>query len=78
MVDDILSLDHKGKVIIRMSVNPEEIINNVEFGTSRLNGRIDAINKLKQAGYKIRNFNCTSYICRKLERDLFEINKRVR
>ena len=36
MVDDILPLDHKGKVIVRMSVNPEEIINRVEFGTSRL------------------------------------------
>lgn len=53
MVDDLLTLDHKGKVIIRMSVNPEEIINRVEFGTSRLKGRIEAINKLKEAGYKI-------------------------
>ena len=53
MVDDILELDHKGKVIIRMSVNPEMIINKVEFGTSRLKGRIEAINKLKEAGYKI-------------------------
>ena len=53
MVDDILSLEHKGKIIIRMSVNPEEIINKVEFGTSRLKGRIAAINKLKEAGYKV-------------------------
>ena len=53
MVDDLLNLDQKGKVIIRVSVNPEQIINRVEFGTSRLNGRIEAINKLKQAGYKI-------------------------
>ena len=53
MVDDILQIDHKGKVIIRMSVNPETLINKVEFGTSRLNGRIEAINKLKEAGYKI-------------------------
>lgn len=52
-VDDLLPLDHKGKVIIRMSVNPEYIINNVEFGTSRLNGRIEAINKLVEAGYEI-------------------------
>ncbi len=36
MVDDILNLDHQGKVVIRVSVNPEEIINKVEFGTSRL------------------------------------------
>lgn len=53
MVDSILPLDHQGKVIIRMSVNPEDIINKVEFGTSRLKGRIEAINKLKEAGYQI-------------------------
>ena len=53
MVDDILPLNHNGKIIIRVSVNPEEIINKVEFGTSRLKGRIEAINKLTEAGYKI-------------------------
>ena len=53
MVDDILDIDHRVKVVVRMSVNPEEIINKVEFGTSRLKGRIEAINKLKEAGYKI-------------------------
>ena len=53
MVDDILPLKHNGKIIIRMSVNPAEIINKVEFGTSRLKGRIEAINKLAEAGYKI-------------------------
>ena len=53
MVDDILNLDHKGKVIVRVSMNPEEIINKVEFGTSRLKGRIEAINKLAEAGYKV-------------------------
>lgn len=53
MVDPILPLNHQGKVTIRMSVNPEEIINKVEFGTSRLKGRIEAINKLKEAGYRI-------------------------
>ena len=53
MVDEILPLHHNGKIIIRMSVNPEEIINKVEFGTSRLKGRIEAINKLVEAGYKI-------------------------
>ncbi len=53
MVDEILPLKHNGKIIIRMSVNPEEIINKVEFGTSRLKERIEAINKLAEAGYKI-------------------------
>ena len=36
-----------------MSVNPEEIINKVEFGTSRLKQRIQAINKLADADYPI-------------------------
>lgn len=53
MVDPILGLDHKGKVIARMSINPTEIINKVEFGTSRLKGRIEAINKLAEADYPI-------------------------
>ena len=53
MVDPILDLEHNGKVIIRMSLNPEEIINKVEFGTSRLKNRIEAINKLVEAGYKV-------------------------
>ena len=53
MVDDILPLNSNGKVTIRMSVNPEEIINKVEFGTSRLLERIEAINKLKEANYNV-------------------------
>ena len=53
MVEPLLDLDHKGKIIARVSVNPEEIINNVEFGTSRLDGRINAINSLKEAGYEV-------------------------
>lgn len=53
MVDDLLSLNHKGKVIFRMSVNPELIIKKVEIGTSPLLERIEAVNKMCQAGYKI-------------------------
>ena len=53
MVDPILPLNHQGKITVRMSVNPEDIINKVEFGTSRLSGRIQAINKLKEAGYPV-------------------------
>ena len=53
MVESLLPLNHNGKVIVRVSVNSEEIINRVEFGTSRLKGRIGAINKLKEAGYEI-------------------------
>ena len=53
MVDSICSLNHNGKIIVRMSVNPEIVINKIELGTSRLKNRIEAINKLKKANYKI-------------------------
>ena len=52
-VDDLLNLDHRGRIIVRISVNPQEIIKNVEIGTSNLEGRINAINKLCDAGYKV-------------------------
>lgn len=52
MVDPLLKLDHRGKTIIRMSVNPEKIIRSIEFGTSPLNARIRALNKMCEAGYK--------------------------
>ena len=51
MVEPILPLDHKGKTIIRMSVNPQEIISKIELGTSHLVQRIQAINAVCQAGY---------------------------
>ena len=53
MVDPILNINAKNRVIPRISVNPQEIINMVEFGTSRLNDRITAINKLKDSGYNV-------------------------
>ena len=53
MVDDILDIEGKEKVIIRMSVNPKEIIQKVEMGTSNLENRVIAINRLKKAGYKV-------------------------
>lgn len=53
MVDPILNIRGKEKVIIRMSMNPEEIIQKVEFGTSKLDKRIKAINKLRAAGYPV-------------------------
>lgn len=48
MVDDLLNLDHRGRIIVRISVNPQEIIKNVEIGTSNLEGRINAINYVMQ------------------------------
>ncbi|MCI8482631.1 MAG: spore photoproduct lyase [Clostridia bacterium] len=53
MVDSILTINGREKVIVRMSMNPREIIQKVEFGTSPLQNRIVAINKLKSAGYPV-------------------------
>ncbi len=53
MVDSLLNLEHRSKTIIRISVNPPEIIKKVEFGTSSLENRINAINSLNEAGYKV-------------------------
>lgn len=53
MIDPLLNLEHKCRTLIRMSVNPQEIITKVEFGTSSLNSRIHALNRLKEAGYHV-------------------------
>ena len=53
MVEPLLSLDHRGKTIFRMSVNPEEIIRRVELGTSPLHKRIEAANLMCDAGYPV-------------------------
>ena len=53
MVDDILDINGKEKIIARMSLNPKYIISRVELGTSTLDKRLEAIIKLKKAGYKV-------------------------
>lgn len=53
MVDPILNIKGIERIIPRVSVNPEEIIKHVEFGTSNLESRILAINKLKKSGYNV-------------------------
>ena len=53
MVDSILKLKHDNRIIIRMSVNPQKIISQIEIGTSPLNLRVEAINKLCDANYRI-------------------------
>jgi spore photoproduct lyase len=51
-VEKLAVLDHKGKTIFRMSVNPDYIIRHVEYGTSQLSDRIRALNLMNAAGYK--------------------------
>jgi len=53
MVEPLLGLDHRGKTLFRMSLNPEEIVRKVEIGTASLAGRIKALNDMCQAGYPV-------------------------
>lgn len=53
MVDSLLNLKHDRRIIPRMSVNPKSIIKNIELGTSNLDERIEAINKLADADYPV-------------------------
>ncbi|WP_026487303.1 SPL family radical SAM protein [Caldanaerobius polysaccharolyticus] len=53
MVQPLLQLNHRGKIIVRMSVNPEEIIRKVEIGTASLKDRIRALNRMCDAGYRV-------------------------
>lgn len=52
-IQPLLDLPHRGRTIIRMSVNPPEVIRKIELGTSPLNKRIQAINQLCEAGYPV-------------------------
>ena len=53
MVDPILNVPGKERIIVRMSMNPNDIIQKVEFGTSPLQPRITDLNKLKSAGFPV-------------------------
>ena len=53
MVDTLLDIPHGENVTIRMSLNPQEIIRQIEFRTSGLSARIAALNKLYRAGYDV-------------------------
>ncbi|WP_124066139.1 spore photoproduct lyase family protein [Clostridium sp. E02] len=52
-VDPLLGLHHGGRIIVRMSVNPQSIISDFEPGTSSLNARITALNKMSEDGYRV-------------------------
>ncbi|HZJ75192.1 MAG TPA: spore photoproduct lyase [Clostridia bacterium] len=53
MVEPLLPLNHKGRIIMRMSVNPDEIVRKIELGTSPLKARIRAINQMCDSGYQV-------------------------
>ena len=53
MVEPLLELNHRQKIIFRMSVNPSELIRTIEIGTSTLEKRIQAHNAMCAAGYPV-------------------------
>ncbi len=53
MIEPLLGLSHQGRVIFRMSVNPQFIISNIEVGTASLKNRIIALNKMADADYPV-------------------------
>lgn len=53
MVESLLKLDHRRKIIFRMSVNPQPIIERIELGTSSLKARIRALNDMAEAAYPV-------------------------
>lgn len=50
-VEPLLPLEHGGRVIFRMSINPQAVISRIELGTSGLKQRIAAVNRMCEAGY---------------------------
>lgn len=52
-VEPLLPLNHRGRTVIRMSVNPPEVIREAEYGTAPLDRRIAAVNRLCEAGYPV-------------------------
>ena len=52
MVETLLNPERRGRTIARMSVNPPQIIADIEKGTSNLTARIRGLNLLCDAGYK--------------------------
>lgn len=52
-IDDLLTLDHRGRTCVRFSVNPPELVRQVEIGTSPLRDRLQAARRLLAAGYPV-------------------------
>jgi len=52
-VDELLSLDHKEHTVVAWSLNPQNIIDDVEPGTASLEERLQAAEKVEAAGYRL-------------------------
>lgn len=52
-VEHLLDLPHGGNTIIAWSINPPEVVNREEHKTARLHERLEAAQKVVDAGYKV-------------------------
>ncbi len=52
-VDHLLNLNHNRRTVIAWSLNPQNIIQNIEPGTASLEERLTAAKKVEEAGYKL-------------------------
>ncbi|MCK4812902.1 MAG: hypothetical protein KAT14_03085 [Candidatus Marinimicrobia bacterium] len=52
-VDHLLSVQHKGKTVISWSLNPPDIITHHEFRAADLEKRMQAVDKVQDAGYML-------------------------
>jgi spore photoproduct lyase len=52
-VDSILALNHQGRTIVSWSLNPPQMIEEEERGTSSLHERMDAAKRCQEAGYPL-------------------------
>jgi DNA repair photolyase len=52
-IDYLLNLNHNGKITIKITLAPPRQIEQFEYFTGTLEERIDALNRLKEAGYNV-------------------------
>jgi len=52
-IDSLLTLEHREKTTVRFSINADHIIHTYEHSTPSLIKRIEAANKIEQAGYPL-------------------------
>jgi len=52
-IDSLLGLNHKGNTVIAWSLNPDYIVNEVEYHCSSLDRRFEAARKVIEAGYQV-------------------------
>lgn len=53
LIDSLISLPHKGKTILAWSINTPALIRNEEHGAASLDERLQAIDRARQAKYKL-------------------------